>query len=162
VRHVDYEPRSNEIKTDTVISKENHVNTELKKIEVDEEFITENGVILIKTGPISFDLNKSNVIDDVAFELKKVVRIMKENPNIKVELNSHTDSRALDDYNMRLSNARAKASINYIISQGINPSRISGKGYGETRLINKCSNGIKCTNAEHEENKRTEFIVINK
>ena len=162
VRHVDYEPRSNEIKTDAEISKENHVNTELKKIQVDEEFISKNGVILIKTGPISFDLNKSNVIDDVAFELKKVVRIMKENPNIKVELNSHTDSRALDDYNMRLSNARAKASINYIISQGINPSRISGKGYGETRLINKCSNGIKCTNAEHEENKRTEFIVINK
>ena len=86
---------------------------------------------------------------------------MEDNPTIKIELNSHTDSRAPDGYNMRLSNDRAKSSINYIISQGINPARLSGKGYGETRLVNKCSNGVKCTNSQHEENRRTEFIVIN-
>jgi outer membrane protein OmpA-like peptidoglycan-associated protein len=133
----------------------------LIEIIIVEEFITEKGVMLIKTNPIYFDLNKSDIREDAAIELNKVVKIMEDNPTIKIELNSHTDSRAPDGYNMRLSNDRAKSSINYIISQGINPARLSGKGYGETRLVNKCSNGVKCTNSQHEENRRTEFIVIN-
>ncbi|MFT7498951.1 MAG: outer membrane protein OmpA-like peptidoglycan-associated protein [Porticoccaceae bacterium] len=161
-RHIDFEVKSNEISTDTKISKENYINIQLIEIKVVEEFITDKGVMLIKTDPIYFDLNKSDIREDAAIELNKVVKIMKNNPTIKIELNSHTDSRAPDGYNMRLSNDRSKSSINYIISQGINPARLSGKGYGETRLVNKCSNGVKCTNSEHEENRRTEFIVINK
>ena len=116
---------------------------------------------MIKTKPIYFNLNESKVREDAARELNKVVAIMKRYPEIKVELNSHTDSRAPDDYNMRLSQERASASIAYIISQGIDESRIFGRGYGETRLKNKCSNGVKCSESEHQKNRRTEFIVIN-
>ena len=160
--HTDYDPKTYTVNLDTKDLKKNSIIIELIKIEVVEKFITEKGVIVIKTDPINFDLNKSEIREDAAIELNKVVKIMKENPTIKVELNSHTDSRAPDNYNMRLSNERAASSINYIISQGINASRISGRGYGETRLLNKCSNGVKCSNTEHEQNRRTEFIVIEK
>ena len=86
---------------------------------------------------------------------------MMKYPTIKIELKSHTDSRAPDAYNMKLSKRRANSSVDYIISQGINSNRITGEGYGETRLINRCSNNVKCSEEEHQKNRRTEFIVIN-
>ncbi len=133
------------------------------QIEMDEfqDFVTFRNVTMIKTDPIHFDLNKSSIRKDASIELNKVVKIMKDNPEIKIEIGSHTDSRAPDAYNMRLSDDRAKSTIAYIISKGIDPSRISGKGYGETQLLNKCSNGVKCSEKEHQKNRRTEFIVIN-
>ena len=90
-----------------------------------------------------------------------MVNILNKYPNIRLEIKSHTDSRAPDDYNMKLSNKRAKSTINYIISKGIDANRVFGKGYGETEIINKCKNGVKCTQAEHALNRRTEFIVHN-
>ena len=77
-----------------------------------------------------------------------------------IRLESHTDSRANDDYNMVLSNNRAKSTYNYIISNGIDAARVSGKGYGETQLLNNCANGVKCTELEHQINRRTEFLII--
>ena len=86
---------------------------------------------------------------------------MKLNPSIKIEVKSHTDSRAPDSYNLNLSNERAQSTKNYIVSKGIDSNRVFSKGYGETELINKCSNGVKCTQAEHAMNRRTEFVIIN-
>lgn len=153
-----YKSRNKNFTTTAKVSHENYLEI---KMDETEEFITYRNITMIKTKPIYFDLNESTVREDAARELDKVVAIMKKYPEIKIELNSHTDSRAPDDYNMRLSQERAEASIAYIVSRGIDPSRIFGRGYGETRLKNKCSNGVKCTEAEHQKNRRTEFIVIN-
>ncbi len=124
------------------------------------EFVTVKEQKMIKTNPIYFGLDSDKVLLDAAIELDKVVAILKKYPTIKIEIKSHTDSRAPDNYNLKLSNKRAIATINYIVSKGIDPSRVSGKGYGETQLINKCKNGVRCTETEHRMNRRTEFIVI--
>ena len=123
------------------------------------EFVVVRKQKMIKTKPIYFDLDKYNITEEAAIELNRVVSILSKYPKIRLEIKSHTDSRAPDDYNMKLSNKRAKSTINYIISKGIDPDRVFGKGYGETEIINKCKNGVKCTQQEHAINRRTEFIV---
>lgn len=153
-----YVDKTKNFSTSEKINEENRLDIKLKETD---EFITYRNITMIKTKPIYFNLNESTVREDAAIELDKVVQIMKKYPEIKIELNSHTDSRAPDAYNMRLSQERASSSIAYIISRGIDESRIFGRGYGETRLKNKCSNGVKCTETEHQKNRRTEFIVIN-
>jgi outer membrane protein OmpA-like peptidoglycan-associated protein len=80
---------------------------------------------------------------------------------VNIELMSHTDSRGNDDYNMSLSQQRANSVVNYLVSKGISRSRLSGKGYGESRLVNRCSNGVDCSATEHQRNRRTEFRVLN-
>jgi len=85
---------------------------------------------------------------------------MKEYPQMKIDVRSHTDSRGSDSYNMKLSQRRAQSTANWMVAQGIDRNRITYKGYGETQLINSCVNGAKCTDAEHEENRRSEFIVV--
>jgi outer membrane protein OmpA-like peptidoglycan-associated protein/translation initiation factor IF-1 len=129
-------------------------------IESNVEFVTVRNNKMAKTKPIYFDLNQDAIRPDAAIELTKVVDLMNKYPSMKIEIKSHTDSRAPDNYNLDLTNKRAESSINYIISKGIDSKRISGRGYGETELLNKCSNGVKCTDAEHEQNRRMEFIVI--
>ena len=86
---------------------------------------------------------------------------MREYPNMVIQIESHTDSRSTDQYNLSLSDRRAKSTRDYIINQGINTNRIeSAKGFGETKLINRCTNGVKCSEAEHELNRRSEFIIM--
>ena len=114
----------------------------------------------IKIENIYFDLAKWNIRTDAAIELDKIVKMMNDNPEIIIELSSHTDSRASAKYNEQLSDKRAKSSAEYIVSKGINPLRISGKGYGEYMLINKCADGIPCSEKDHQQNRRTEFKVI--
>ncbi|WP_163401424.1 OmpA family protein [Flavobacterium fluviatile] len=119
-----------------------------------------NGILKIKIGIIYFDLDKSNIRYDSAIELNKVVLLMTQYPTVVIKIESHTDSRARDDYNLQLSDRRAKSTRDYIISQGIAPDRIeSAIGYGETQLLNNCSNGIPCTEAQHQINRRSEFII---
>ena len=84
---------------------------------------------------------------------------MLQNPMSKIEINSHTDSRAPDAYNLYLSKKRAESVVDFIIKKGIDSARVWGKGYGETQLVNNCVNGTKCTEAEHLKNRRTEFIL---
>ncbi|WP_111706342.1 OmpA family protein [Lutibacter citreus] len=121
----------------------------------------EDVVVLADLENIYFDLDKYNIRPDAAVELDKVVALLKNYPDMVIRLESHTDSRANDQYNMILSNNRAKATYEYIISKGITPERISNyEGFGETQLVNKCSNGVKCSNEEHQLNRRTEFIII--
>jgi outer membrane protein OmpA-like peptidoglycan-associated protein len=120
---------------------------------------------LLNLNPIYFDYNKWDIRPDAAIELDKIVKAMKLNPELKIELGSHTDSRGNDAYNLSLSDKRAKASAAYIISKGISASRIKGKGYGETKL--KVSDAeIKAIpkwddqEKAHQLNRRTEFIVV--
>ncbi|WDF67707.1 OmpA family protein [Sphingobacterium oryzagri] len=107
-----------------------------------------------------YDFDKFAIRPDAALLLDKLVKAMHENPTIKVELSSHTDSRGADKYNMRLSEKRAKSAVSYVVSRGISKDRIVAKGYGETRLVNNCSNGVKCTEAAHQLNRRTEVEVL--
>lgn len=155
-------------------SKEKYQNVEQKfssfGLEKEKEIIVdlnialapiENVVILADLGIIYFDFDKWNIRPDAALELDKVVTLMNKYPGMVIRLESHTDSRAEDEYNMILSNKRAKSTYDYIISQGIKPDRIPKyEGFGESQLVNKCSNGVKCTPAEHQMNRRTEFIIL--
>ncbi|MFD2562832.1 OmpA family protein [Aquimarina rubra] len=109
---------------------------------------------------IFFDLDTDEIRPDAIADLQKVIAVMKQNPNLKIEVRSHTDSRSSYWYNKRLSVKRMRATVRYIIRNGgINWRRIRGKAYGERRLINKCANGVPCTEKEHQENRRSEFIV---
>ena len=118
---------------------------------------------IIHINPIYFDINKSTIRKDASAELDKVVQVMKDNPNMVIELGSHTDCRSSASYNLTLSDKRAKSSAQYIISKGISKERIYGKGYGESKLINNCGceGNIKstCSEQEHQLNRRTEFVI---
>ncbi len=109
---------------------------------------------------IYYDFDKSNIRPDAAEILDQLVMIMKENPGMKVELGSHTDSRGSDAYNIALSDRRAKSAVRYIVERGIDSDRITARGYGETQLVNRCSNGVKCSKAEHQANRRTEIKLL--
>jgi len=115
----------------------------------------------LKLNPIYFDLDDATIKQEAKIELEKIVQAMLiVYPTVKIEIGAHTDSRASDYYNLVLSKKRAKATMRYLISRGIPSSRISGIGYGETQLLNKCSNGVRCQEKEHQKNRRTEFIIL--
>ena len=111
---------------------------------------------------IYFDFDKSNIRPDAAVELQKIVEVMNQYPDMKIDIRSHTDSRGSDSYNAALSDRRAKSTMEYIISQGISKDRLTSKGYGERQLVNHCSNGVPCSKEEHQANRRSEFIVVEK
>lgn len=108
---------------------------------------------------IYYDFDKWNIRPDAAIELDKLVTLLVDNPDIKIELGSHTDCRGSDEYNRVLSQKRAESAVNYIVSKGIDKNRITAKGYGESVLVNQCSNNVECTDEEHQMNRRTEFKV---
>lgn len=116
-----------------------------------------NKQIVLKN--IYYDFDKSNILSESAMELDKVVRFLKNNPTVTIELSSHTDSRGTDEYNLRLSDARAQSAVNYILSKGITKDRITAKGYGESRPFNSCVNGAPCSERKHRENRRTEIFI---
>jgi peptidoglycan-associated lipoprotein len=117
----------------------------------------------IKLENIYYDLDKADIRPDAAVELNKLITILKENPTIWIELGSHTDSRASDNYNKDLSQRRANAAVDYMINVGgIDRNRITAKGYGETRLVNGCKNGVSCSIEQHQLNRRTEFAIVKK
>ncbi|WP_177733761.1 OmpA family protein [Flavobacterium inviolabile] len=109
---------------------------------------------------IYFDLDKWNIRRDAAVDLAKIVEVMKENPKMRIDVRSHTDSRQTHEYNERLSDRRARSTIAWMVKQGIEASRLTGKGYGETQLLNKCADGISCSEEEHQLNRRSEFIIV--
>lgn len=133
------------------------VSAELKQ-DLYLEPIVINKAIRIEN--IYYDFDKSNIRPDAAKELDKLVKIMQDNPTIWIELGSHTDSRGNDQYNQWLSQSRANSAVQYIIDRGISKNRITAKGYGESQLVNKCTNGVKCTEVEHQLNRRTEFKIV--
>ncbi|KGO87201.1 OmpA family protein [Flavobacterium suncheonense] len=109
---------------------------------------------------IYFDLDKWNIRPDAAVDLEKIIAVMKQYPNMKVDIRSHTDSRQTHKYNERLSDRRAKSTLEYMVKNGIERSRLSAKGFGETQLVNGCSDGVPCSEAEHQKNRRSEFIIL--
>jgi outer membrane protein OmpA-like peptidoglycan-associated protein len=111
--------------------------------------------------PIYFDFDKSNIRPDAEIELAKILAAMREYPQLIIHIESHTDSRGSDAYNMALSERRAQSTLKWLISKGIDANRLSAKGYGETQLVNKCSNGVPCTAEEHQLNRRSMFIIQN-
>ncbi len=137
----------------------------LSKIRIglsDAFIVMKRGKKMLNIDNINFDYDKSNIRPDAAAQLNLVVATMRRYPKMVIELGAHTDSRGGDAYNLKLSDARAQSTIRYIIDQGeISADRISGKGYGETRLLNHCDNANrhKCTKKEHEINRRSEFVI---
>ncbi|MDW5289385.1 OmpA family protein [Formosa sp. PL04] len=142
-------------------------------VEVNTSLINGNEVIIdlnlipliidleIVINPIYFDFDKWDIRTDAAYELENIVGVMKEHPDMKIKIESYTDSRGPDHYNLILSDNRAKSTRDYIVSRGIDASRIiSAIGYGETDLVNGCSNGVKCTNEQQQANRRSKFIII--
>ena len=123
----------------------------VEKVELDKKFRIDN---------VYFDVAKWNIRPDAATELEKVVAFLKDNPFIVVELGSHTDARGSDKYNLDLSQKRAKSSVDFIVYKGISPDLIKSKGYGETQLTNRCKNGVRCTDSEHQANRRTEIKIV--
>ena len=111
--------------------------------------------------PIYFDFDKSNIRPDAEIELAKILTALNEYPELKIHIESHTDSRAPHAYNMALSKRRAKSTLNWLISKGIDPSRLTSEGYGETQLQNNCSDGVECTEEQHQLNRRSMFIIKN-
>ena len=143
----------------------NDIEAEIKKtlyLEAEEEelLVGQDLAVVLNLNPIYFDLSESYIRPDAEIELLKVVDAMKERPTMKIDVRSHTDSRSSDAYNLKLSEARAKSTITYLISQGIDMNRLTGKGYGESQLLNNCSNGTPCSEVDHQRNRRSEFIVV--
>jgi outer membrane protein OmpA-like peptidoglycan-associated protein len=128
------------------------VDAALQPIDV---IVTETEIIL---KPIFFEYNKSNITQEGAFELDKLVQVMKNNEKLVIMSKSHTDNRGSDKYNLLLSDRRAKSTVQYIISKGIAVERISGKGMGE--LEPKVDCGKDCTEEQHAQNRRSEFLIV--
>ena len=112
----------------------------------------------INLEPILFDYNKSDIKPQAAFELDKLVDIMKRYPKMVIKVESHSDTRGKADYNRKLSDSRAQSTVQYVISQGIDPSRISGQGFGLDRPAVDC--GSNCSEEEHQINRRSDFIIV--
>jgi len=109
---------------------------------------------------IYYDLDKYELTPQAATELDKLVQTLKDNPHIRIELSSHTDSRQTNYYNQMLSELRAKSAVDYLVAKGIERARLEAKGYGETQLINNCADGVSCSEEMHQENRRTEFKIL--
>ncbi len=120
-----------------------------------EEIVKADRVVL---DPIYFDFDKSNVTAKAAFELDKLVQVMNKYPEMVINAKSHTDSRGPNSYNERLSDRRAKTTVQYVISKGIDASRISGIGKGESEPAVNC--GANCSEEDHQLNRRSEFIIV--
>lgn len=121
----------------------------------------EKGIVKLETETIFFDFDKYYIKPEAAKELDKLVEVMSEYKDMVIKIESHTDAIGSSVYNKYLSDRRAKATRDYIISHGIDPSRIqSAIGYGEERLLNDCGDGVRCPRYMHQANRRSEFIVV--
>jgi len=133
------------------ISHEYKEEFRMQRVVVDKPMVIEN---------IYYDYDKWDIRPDAAQELDKVAQLFIDNPTLSFELGSHTDSRANDMYNLVLSDARARSAVDYLIRKGVPAERISARGYGERKLVNRCKDDVECTEEEHQANRRTEFKVV--
>jgi outer membrane protein OmpA-like peptidoglycan-associated protein len=109
---------------------------------------------------IYFDLNKSFIRPDAEIELAKILDVLEQNPTMEMEIRAHTDSRQTARYNQILSDKRAKSTMDWLVSKGIDKKRLKAKGFGESELVNKCADGVQCTEEEHQANRRSEFLIV--
>jgi outer membrane protein OmpA-like peptidoglycan-associated protein/tetratricopeptide (TPR) repeat protein len=154
----EYQTKEGSVKTKLFSGTKDHpvaLEAKVKKVGV--------GTDLAKTLDIPmiyFDLDKFFIRKDASYELAKVLEVMQQNPTMKIEVRSHTDSRQTATYNEKLSDKRAKATVAWLVKNGIDSMRIIGKGYGESQLVNACADGVKCSEEEHQANRRSEFIIV--
>ncbi len=146
-----YYTKRDTIASDRLDLGRNVENVELKKIVVGES---------IRLDHIYYDVNSAHLRPESEVELDKLVLFMTDNSHLKIELSSHTDSRGSAPYNMKLSQERAESAANYLINQGIEDQRIVPKGYGEAKLLNNCRDGVKCSDQDHQANRRTELTIL--
>ncbi len=140
------------------LTDDNSTGVLLANVEMDSIFTGKT----IEINDIYYELNKWNITSQAEDELVKVITVLKDNPNVKIELGSHTDARGKTDYNMNLSEKRAKSAVTYLRNRGgIAEDRIVYKGYGESIIKNHCSDGVDCTEEEHAINRRTELKILN-
>ncbi|WP_316634172.1 OmpA family protein [uncultured Flavobacterium sp.] len=135
-------------------------NNSIKPVKVTITIGTDLGKLL-KIPMNFFDLGKATIKKTSEPQLQKIVDMLKQYPTIKLDIRSHTDSRSSTESNQILSDKRAESTKNWLIQKGIDASRLTAKGYGETQLVNKCADGVKCTEKEHQQNRRSEFIITN-
>lgn len=109
---------------------------------------------------ILYDFDAHHIRPDAAIELDRLVAFLNTNPNLKIELSAHTDSRGNNHYNLNLSQKRAQSAVEYLISKGISSARLVARGYGETQILNHCVDGVQCSEQEHQLNRRTEIKII--
>ncbi|WP_445457997.1 OmpA family protein [Flavobacterium sp. HNIBRBA15423] len=134
------------------------LNIELGRINIPFEIGTDLAKVL-DISIIYFDLDKSNIRPDAAEDIQKVIEVMKEYPKMHVDIRSHTDSRETHKYNEGLSDRRAKSTLEFMVANGIERERLTARGFGETELINECSDGVFCSEEDHQKNRRSEFII---
>jgi outer membrane protein OmpA-like peptidoglycan-associated protein len=142
------------------IDNENGFENKVTLLLNEKKFTSVIGKITLNIEPIEFEFNKVKILKKSKINLAKVVILMDKYPDMIIEIDSHTDSRGSDGYNLWLSSERAAETIKYLVSIGADSKRISGKGFGENKLLNNCSNDVKCTEEEHQLNRRTEFVII--
>ena len=128
------------------------MTVELEKLSTGKQFVLDD---------LYYDLNKYNIRPDAAIVLDKLAKILVDNPEVRIEIGSHTDSRGSSESNMTLSQNRSESVMAYLIGKGIAKSRLVAKGYGETQLINKCADGIDCPEVDHQANRRTVIEILN-
>ena len=128
------------------------------EVVLELEEVKEKTTIVLNN--IYYDFDKWFIRKDAVGDLDNLLRFMKDNPGTKIEMSSHTDSRGSNSYNLDLSDKRAKSAMDYLIERGVGRDRMQFKGYGETKLVNECKDGVKCTEEKHQANRRTEFTVL--
>ena len=158
---VDIVPEDDLVKQDSVLLKQDFPQqygyiTEAQEVVAQPKQLNR----VYKLNNIYYDLDKASLLPEAEKELDKLVIILRENPDISIQLNSHCDSRGNDAYNLKLSQRRAQSVVNYLLDRGISLKRLVAKGFGETKLLNRCRNGVKCSEDQHALNRRTEFQIV--
>jgi len=157
VRKEGYQEEIREFRT----AVDERLSTDIALQKLEERITVEDGIRKLKMDNIYFDFDKFTIRKDAASELDELVDMMHQYPTMVIKIESHTDSRGPRAYNKYLSDKRAKATRDYLIRKGIDPSRIeSAIGYGEERLLNGCDGSIVCTREQHQQNRRSEFIIV--
>ncbi len=148
-----YRPDKKEFVTTSVNDESTEIDLYLQPLIIDNEIVI---------NPIYFDYNKSDIRPDAAYELENIVAVMREHPKMHIKIEAHTDSRGRDAYNLKLSDRRAKSTRDYLFTRGITNKRIvSANGFGESQILNRCTNGVKCSDQEHQDNRRSKFLITN-
>jgi outer membrane protein OmpA-like peptidoglycan-associated protein/tetratricopeptide (TPR) repeat protein len=158
-----YQTKENQVTASTTV--DNTLDFILEKVQIKEVKPIAIGTDLAKTLNISmiyFDLGKWNITNKAAIELNKIFIVMQEYPKMKIDILSHTDSRSSIKSNLILSDKRAKSIMSWLVKKGISANRLTAKGYGENKLLNRCKDGVKCSEEEHLLNRRSEFLILSK
>ena len=158
-------PEYNTVETPTITAEESGKTFVPVELEKTQQAVKPGDDLAkaFKIRIIYFDLDKSNIRPDAALDLAKILDVLEQNPTMEIDIRSHTDCRQTAKYNMALSDRRAKSTMAWLVAKGIDKSRLTAKGYGESQLVNDCgcepTNESNCSEAQHQANRRSEFII---